>query len=506
MRNLALVWVLAGCLLGCGGGGGGVDSVQSWKSGETVVTLIDSGKTMRVSGWGQMANYGYIGCSEQYFPRPWDSVASTITGLAIEKGVTVIGQLAFSGFTGLTSVTIPNGVFHIGEDAFNGCTSLTTVTIPRSVVYCGLVHWGFLIGSIADVFRSCGGLMSINVNKRNPKFASVDGVLFDKAKKTLLLYPLGRQGAYTIPNGVTKINDYAFMDCRGLTSVTLPNSVTSIEGWVFYGCTGLKSITIPNSVAYIANGAFANSALKSITIPKGVAHIAIGYDVFAGCDSLTSINVDDGNPAYASIDGVLFDKAKVSLLVYPCGRQGAYTIPKGVTAIGDGAFQDCDNLTSINVDDGNPAYASIDGLLFNKAKDSLLVYPCGRQGAYTIPKGVTAIGDGAFQDCDNLTSITIPNSVTTIGDKAFEDCDNLTFITIPNSVTTILDGAFFSCDSLQSITVKNPIPPEIGNYAFYYISPNACLYVPKGSIDAYRDAERWKYNFECIKAIESVPE
>ena len=603
-----------------------IEDSGGWRSSETVVTLIDSGKTMRVSGWGQMANYGYIGCSGQYFPRPWDSVAPAITGLAIEKGVTVIGQKAFSDFSGLTSVTVPNGVFHIGEFAFAGCTGLTTVTIPRSVISCGETAWGMVMRGTfdANVFSNCDSLTSINVKKWNPQFASVDGVLFDKAKKTLLRYPRGRQGAYAIPNGVTKIEDYAFRDCRGLTSVTIPNSVGKIEAYAFKGCTGLKSVTIPKSVTAIWNGTFDGCrSLTSVTIPKSVTDIAIGYDVFAGCDSLTSINIDSGNPAYAFADGALFNKAKDSLLLYLSGGRDAYTIPNGVAYINEFAFSGsigltsimaaadnagyssidgvlfnkdktilmqypegrqgdsytipdgvtrikmsepylykrekkggafyrcwnlksvtvpnsltkittddfafCDSLTSINVAEDNAGYSSIDGVLFDKNKTILILYPRSRrQGAYTIPKGVAAIKYEAFQDCDNLTSVTIPNSVTSIGDEAFSDCDGLTSVTIPSSVTFIGEKAFYSCSRLTSVTigngvtsiskdafysysrltsvtVQNPKPPELREDVFRHIDSAACLYVPKGSIDAYRAAGGWRY-FDCIKDIASAQE
>ena len=595
------------------------DSGGGWKSefGETVITLIDSGKTMRVSGLGGMDDYGFGDCSFKYRHRPWEDVAPTITGLVIDEGVTRIGQMAFSGFSGLTSVTIPNSVYRIEDDAFDGCTSLTTVTIPRSVEYIGQF-------STAAVFDNCGSLMSVNVNRWNPSFRSIDGVLFDKAKKTLLLYPRGRQGAYAIPNGVTKIEDYAFEDCRGLTSVTIPNSVREIAVYAFQGCTGLKSVTIPKSVTAIWNGTFYGCrSLTSVTIPKSVTDIAIGYDVFAGCDSLTSINIDSGNPAYAFADGALFNKAKDSLLLYLSGGRDAYTIPNGVAYINEFAFSGsigltsimaaadnagyssidgvlfnkdktilmqypegrqgdsytipdgvtrikmsepylykrekkggafyrcwnlksvtvpnsltkittddfafCDSLTSINVAEDNAGYSSIDGVLFDKNKTILILYPRSRrQGAYTIPKGVAAIKYEAFQDCDNLTSVTIPNSVTSIGDEAFSDCDGLTSVTIPSSVTFIGEKAFYSCSRLTSVTigngvtsiskdafysysrltsvtVQNPKPPELREDVFRHIDSAACLYVPKGSIDAYRAAGGWRY-FDCIKDIASAQE
>jgi len=119
---------------------------------------------------------------------------------------------------------------------------------------------------------------------------------------------------------------------------------------------------------------------------------------------------------------------------------------------------------------------------------------------------VKAIGYGAFARCNSLTSIIIPNSVTSIGNSAFSQCQGLTFITIPGSVKTIGRVAFAHCYKLKSITVQTPIPPSLfGKDVFERINANACLYVPKGSIDAYRAADGWN-KIECIKDIESAPE
>jgi hypothetical protein len=205
------------------------------------------------------------------------------------------------------------------------------------------------------------------------------------------------------------------------------------------------------------------------------------------------------------VDNVIFNYDTTELIQYLTDKQRtSYTIPVSVSVIRPMAFLHwyCIGLMSIEVATDNVHYSSDDGVLFNKDKTQLIQYPGDKQGvSYAIPDGVTVISPYAFTYCDNLQSITIPNSVTTIGNEAFADCNNLQSITIPNSVTTIGNGAFSSCGSLQSITVKNPIPPEIGNYAFDFISPNACLYVPKGSEAAYNLAEEWK-EFGCIKEID----
>jgi hypothetical protein len=253
-------------------------------------------------------------------------------------------------------------------------------------------------------------------------YASIDGVLFDKSIRTLIKYPQGRiqKTYYVIPSSVTSIVDYAFYYCSIITGVSIPSSVLSIGG-----------------------------------------------STFSGCSNLTSITVDNRNPAYASIDGVLFDKNIQTLITYPIGRtQRTYVIPSSVTSIRDNAFRNCQSLTSITVDSRNPVYASIDGVLFDKNIRALIKYPPGRnQRTYVIPSSVTSIEFGAFEGCESLTSITIPSSVTSIGNGAFSDCRNLTSITIPSSVTSIGGFAFSDCRNLTSVTIPSSVT-SIGGWAF----------------------------------------
>lgn len=245
-------------------------------------------------------------------------------------------ELAGTVNKSITTANIPSTVSYGGtqyrvtnihNDAFKSCYSLTTVSIPNSVTSCG-----------TSVFRSPYRLTQINVATDNPNFSSVGGVLCDKAGQKLLFFPQGRTGDYTTPSGITSIEEYAFYS-SDLTSVTLSSSVANID-----------------SEAFIYS-------------------------------SLTRINVASGNPYYSSIDGVVFDKAVKTLIVYPRARKGAYTIPAGVTSIGDYAFENCSSLSSI-----------------------------------TIPNSVMNIGTRAFDNCSSLTSITIPNSVTSIKSFAFVRC------------------------------------------------------------------------------------
>ncbi|MDR1326357.1 MAG: leucine-rich repeat domain-containing protein [Treponema sp.] len=355
-----------------------------------------------------------------------------LMSVMIPDSVTSIGEDAFAR-TRLTSVTIPNSVTSIGEGAFAETSSLTSVTISNSVTSIG-----------ARAFVGCSRLTAITVDVQNARFSSVDGVLFSKDMKTLVVYPGGKSPHYTIPNSVTSIGERAFYKTP-LTSVTIPNSVTSI-GYEAFASTSLTSVTIPNSVTSIGERAFNETPLTSITIPNSVTSIgnyafyatrlrsiaipssvtSIGYEAFASYSRLTAITVDVQNSRFSSVDGVLFSKDLKTLIAYPGGKSPAYTIPNSVTSIGNYAFART-QLTSV-----------------------------------MIPNSVTSIGKGAFSGTQ-LTSVIIPNSVTSIDDWAFAST-SLTSVTIPNSIISIGEGAFANT-SLMSVTIPNSVR-YIGYRAF----------------------------------------
>ena len=200
-----------------------------------------------------------------------------LKGVTFGSGLKTIAEEAFTSCQSITSITIPDNVERIDDKAFSSCKALTTVTIGSGVTSIG----GY-------VFNMCYSLEEIIVSPENPAYCSEEGVLFNKDKTTLIKYPNAKTGDYVVPNSVTRIDDVAFHDCQGLTSVTFPDGLISIGTASFSNCSSLTEIILPNSVTTIGNSAFsACTGLTSVTIGSGVT--TIGSMAFLYCSSLTSI-------------------------------------------------------------------------------------------------------------------------------------------------------------------------------------------------------------------------
>lgn len=428
----------------------------------------------------------------------------SITKVIIPGSVKSIGYEAFFGCGGITSVTLTEGLVNIGGFAFSSC-NITSITLPSTV-------------STIEAFAfNSSTLTSISVASANPYFSSLNGVLYNKSRTTLLQCPAGKTGSFTIPSGVTRIETYAFNGAE-LTSLTISSTVTSIGPCAFSGCSGLATLTIPASITNIEGAAFEGMSLKSITVHAS-------------------------NPAYCSVNGVLYNKAKTTLEYCPQKTTGAFTVPSGVTRIAksafantditgitlhkglkyidDMAFWECDfstitipasvtsigvdvftlcyELKSINVDAANAVFSSLSGVLYDKSKTMLIRCPQTYSGTLTVPSGVKTIAEGVAVGCDALIHVKLPDSVTTIGEGAF-GCKtlntvtlgvgvrtieaysfahtNLTTVTIPAGVSYIGNEAFASNWLMTKAVFKGPLPVTMGSNVFRNTKAGFKLYYP----------------------------
>ena len=248
-------------------------------------------------------------------------------------------------------------------------------------------------------------------------------------------------GDFVIPDGVRVIGFAAFYDCDNLTSITIPNSVTEICDSAFYDCSGLTSINIPNSVTSIDDNAFGGcTSLTRVTIPNSVTYIG---GAFYRCKSLTSVTINNNSIVSANYDENYNIKSVFGTQVTE------YIIGNGVTEIGDCAFAGCRSLTSINIPNsvtsiGYGAFYGCRSLTSITIPSSVTSISedtfgyCSSLTSIKIPNSVTYIGDGAFDNCINLTSIEIPSSVTYIGKYAFGDYFKLTTVYVESEQTANL--------------------------------------------------------------------
>jgi len=244
-----------------------------------------------------------------------------------------------------------------------------------------------------------------------------------------------------VGSGITSIGKYAFNDCINLVSVDLKSSdITKIGSSAFSNCGSLKSIsTLPSALKTIGSYAFAWSGLTGITIPNSVK--TIDDYAFAYCNALKKIS-----------------------------------IPASVTSIGEGAFNCDEKLTSITVASGNKKYTSKDGVLFTKDKKTLIAFPCGKGGDYSVPSGVTTIGEYAFYETQYLDKVTLPESVTSIQYIAFYG-SSLSSINLPDTLSCLDERAFEHCGNLKEISIPEKIS-EIQSYSFSYCSGLESVRIP----------------------------
>ena len=358
-----------------------------------------------------------------------------VTTENITVPVTMIDEQAFIDREKITQVNIPSTIESIGNLAFNGCISLT----------------------------------SFNVNSKNANFCSENGILFNKAKTTLLQYPSAKADTdYSIPDGVTKIEDWAFYDCNKLTVMTIPSSVATIGEYALNFCTGLTELFVhAKTPPTVGTNAFIN---VNLAIPVYVPAASLDaykaaniWQEFTKLQALvTEFTVD--NLKYKVTDYIADE---VELTGYATKPTGKLDIPASVT-YGSKTY----SVTSI-------VEQAFDG--------------CSAITEVTIPASVTSVGSDVFNGCSSLTQATIGDGLTEISTSMFTNCSALEKLVIGKGVTKIESFAFANCSNLKEITVLASNPPSVASdRSFENVSRDIPVYVPLEALSAYKAASVWK--------------
>jgi len=496
------------------------ETANEWSSFENIVEFGSGEETVPVTGVLLNTMEKHMGVNETYqliaTVKPgnatnknvtWTSENPTIvtvdaTGLVTAQSVgtgTITVTTVDGNKTDYTRFIVNSNIVSVTEVKLNKSSltlqvgeseSLVATVIPSNATNKGLI-WSTSDAGTVSLFNE--KLTAVSTGTATIKVKTQDGEYIDSCVVTvesggdypfeidengILIKYHGNDNHIVIPEKVKGIGDRAFADCSNLTSVEIPNTVTSIGA-----------------------GAFGNTNLRTVYIPGSVTDI--GNMVFSQSRNLISIEVDPNNSYYKSIDGVLYNKSATTLLECPNRKAGdliipntvvsivksafdggnevltSISIPASVNQIGQWTFANLWGLVSIHVDAANASYSSENGVLYDKSKKTLLLYPQKK----------------------NDSSFTIPSTVERIPEIAMSNNTYITTLTIPASVKTIEWNAIGGTQ-LTTVYAQGTTPAYISQYGFTMDLSACTLYVPAGTKKEYEARDVWK-DFGTIKEEES---
>ena len=415
------------------------DTVETGTTGTVTWELNLETGVMTLSGEGATANYK--SGTDKAKSAPWFDWMDDIKTIAVENGVTSLGERLFYGADNLVSVSLPESLKSVAEGVFRSCTKLETIAIPNSVTELARAN-----------FYQC---------------------------KNLKLVSIG--------SGITVIRDITFSKCAALEEVTFVGDNISFEKDAFAECNNLTKINFGGEITqwkallsgdntdllkstaitvHCTDGDYvfgsedppSDDKVKSGTCGENVAWELTGEDNNY-CLTITATNeknkIDNysvggtpWNEYLTQITSLVVEDGVKSLgdrLLYGATALQNISIPSSVTATGNGTFRGCTSLVT----------AEIPGAITTMADN--LFYQCTALEQVTFGEGTTLVGKNAFNGCTVLQDITLPATITTIEKEAFRACSSLKSITIPNGVTTIGEGAFRACAKLESVDIPDSV-------------------------------------------------
>lgn len=361
-------------------------------------------------------------------------------------------DVELKSFKGIKHMVLSNDCTTLNDFDFSFCPVLETIKLSKNLKHIG-----------EQAFSYSNRLTKIDIDEENANFSAVDGILYDKNRKTLIRCPEGVSDTFTVPEGTESIANFAFYGCKALEHICLPNSLKEVGESAFQECEGLRSIDLTGDITTINKNAFFGCiSLETITLPKSL--LEIQKDAFFGCSKLKGIQ-----------------------------------FPKNIENI-DNAFNNCQQLESFSIEGGEGIhFFSENGIIYNRQKKEVEIVPTNLSKC-TVAKGIESVGKKAFERT-GITFITLSSEVKEIKDMAFRGCYGLNEIELPQAIESLGARAFDSCTNLTKITSYATTPPQAQDSTFCFLPLDDCvIYVPETSIDKYREARGWNA-FNNIKAI-----
>lgn len=364
-----------------------------------------------------------------------------------------VGNKAFSGISTLTALNFEEGgtePLSFGDGAFNYLNNLTTLNLPARICDYedsdGNTVRGISVRSFSSVYSNgtsdgqstSSQLTDINIEEGGAYYCSVNGVVYTADKTVLVLCPVNKTGEVTVEVTVTEIEVQAFKNAK-ITSIKFGTSKADmvIGKEAFAKCNSLEEVVLPDNVVEINEGAFSScDSLARITLPANLKEF--NSNILTGTN-IQQINISENNPDYGSQNGVVFSKDMKTLILYPSTlKDKSYTVPAGVTTIGDNAFK------------GNTAIETI-----------------------VLPTGLKKIGASAFSGCSSLKNVEFPNTLEIIGNNAFNQCSSLGEITFEKNaaVSLVVEDYAFQTSGITKVELPVNLT-ALGSQAF-----SGCAYL-----------------------------
>ncbi|MCQ2191243.1 MAG: leucine-rich repeat protein [Paludibacteraceae bacterium] len=376
---------------------------------------------------------------------PWAKHLGDIKHIAINEGVTMVGNYSFFGCSNATDVSFPSTLKTIGSYAFYSCMELQEVQFPESLKTLG-----------AYSFNGCASLRSIVIPSSVTSMGNyvfqgctlMEKAVVNASIKSLPAYTFCHNNALTevvLPADLTSIGNYAFYRCFNLPEINIPQTVTSIGVYAFYSCRSLKEINLPEKLGSLGYYSLANCVkLKKVVIPANVMSVQ---------------------------DGLCYGDSLLTEVV----------IPEVATSINASAFYGCVALTKINFP---VALATISSSAFRG---------CKSLNNLSLPANIQTLGEAAFYDCTGLTNINLPSGLVSIGKNTFYGCTGLTNMVIPTRVLTLGETAFGNCSSLETLLLqrREDALTAMGLNTFRNTPQTLTIYVPCSRVDDYKALSSW---------------